>query len=203
MQTLSTSLLKHLCLALLMALAGCATTSTLLPAKNEAISWQKRSLALTQIKSWDIQGVISIRTANAGETANIHWQQNDQNYTLLLFGPLGASPYRLDGTKHKVTLTNPEGKQFSALSPEQLLAQQTGWLLPISSLYYWIRGLPVPGVAADKHLDAYHHLTELRQQGWQIQFLGYVWANKLDLPKKIYLINPQLQVKIIITQWQI
>jgi outer membrane lipoprotein LolB len=83
-----------------------------------------------------------------------------------------------------------------------LFEQQLGSRLPVSSLYYWIRGLPVPGIEAQKQLDAFHRITVLSQQGWRIEYSRYSSINQIDLPSKMILNNSALNVKIIINQWQ-
>jgi outer membrane lipoprotein LolB len=188
--------------AFALALASCATVPAPETPKNEALTWNKRTLTLADITSWDIKASIAIRTSKEAESATLHWQQNKQKYTIYLFGPLGSNSYTLNGTPNKVELINPQGKKFYADSAESLLAQQTGWRLPVSHLKYWVRGLPVPGITATKHFDNYHHMSELAQDGWRIQFLRYTSMHDVDLPSKIFLNNSQLSVKIIISQWR-
>ena len=96
-----------------------------------------------------------------------------------------------------------DGKKVNAASPEALLSQQTGYRLPVSNLYYWIRGLPVPNMSAKKRLDSENKLTELNQAGWFIQFLGYQQKGGVEMPDKIFLSNQTMTVKIVIHQWQI
>lgn len=184
-------------------LASCATTPSAIAPQNQTVSWDNRVQTLSDIQNWDLKALIAIRTQADAESASLSWQQNKQNYTLNLFGPLGSNAFLLKGTPSKVTLQNPKGQTFSAVTPELLLAQQTGWQLPVSYLQYWIRGLPVPNLPAEKHFDAYNHLSELTQQGWKVQFLRYTSTSHVDLPSKIFINSPNLSVKIIISRWQL
>ncbi|MDR3478919.1 MAG: lipoprotein insertase outer membrane protein LolB [Gammaproteobacteria bacterium] len=188
--------------AFALVLTSCATVPAPETPKNETLTWNTRTQTLSNINSWDIKALIAIHTSKEAESATLRWQQNKQNYTIYLFGPLGSNSYTLNGTPSKVELTSPKGKKFTADSAESLLAQQTGWRLPVTNLKYWVRGLPVPGTAATKHFDTYHHLTELNQDGWHVQFLRYTSMHGIDLPSKIFLNNTDLSVKIIINQWQ-
>ncbi len=183
-------------------LASCASMPTGQAPQNQNITWGSRVGTLSSVEDWDLKGLIAIRAAKDGGSANWHWRQSKNNYTISLFGPFGANSFTLTGTPSSVLLETSDGKKFNATTPELLLAQQTGWQLPISNLYYWIRGLPVPGVPAQKQFDTYHHLTALTQQGWTIHYLRYVSVNQIDLPNKIFLDNSQVNVKIIINQWQ-
>lgn len=186
-------------------LASCASLHESPPPDNKAMSWDNRVQALSHIQSWDISGLIAIRNNSKphAESANLQWQQSKQNYQILLFGPLGASPVKLSGKPGAVVLEDSKGKRFYADSAESMLAQQTGWHLPVSNLYYWIRGLPVPNQSAQKQFDSYQHLTQLTQGGFRIQYLNYTSVNHMDLPTKIFLYNSTLQLRIVINRWQI
>jgi outer membrane lipoprotein LolB len=147
---------------------------------------------------------MSIRTLanNEGGTANLKWQQHQQDYSLLLYGPLGADAVKVSGQPGHVTLETADGKKFNASTPELLLAQQTGWQLPVSNLHYWIRGLPASGPRS-MQFDADHHLIHLNQSGWTIDYLRYSTVSQLDMPAKLTLENARIKVKIVINQWQL
>lgn len=189
-------------------LTSCATTpKTATTPQNQAPSptWGSRVQTLSDIQNWDLKALIAIRNNAKPDdlTANMRWQQASKNYTILLFGPLGAGSAKLTGTPTQVKLETSDGKTTTASTPESLLAQQTNYSLPVSNLYYWVRGLPVPNVPSHKHFDNFNHLVDLVQDGWHIQFLRYTTVNNVDMPNKIFIFNPQINVKIIINQWNI
>lgn len=192
-------------LFLIANLAGCATAPN---DHHPMMTWPERATVLSGIKNWNIDGVIAVRTSagsagNEGGSANLQWQQKNKNYTILIFGPLGADLTQLSGQPGHITLETANGKKITASSIEQLLTQQTGWQLPVSNLYYWIRGLPVPGQPAQKQFDPYFHLVKLNQQGWTVRFLRYTTTHQVDLPTKILLENWRMKIKINISQWQL
>lgn len=183
-------------------LMSCATT---LPqrdaAQNADVSWEARVRDLSRLQNWKLNALIAVRSAKESGSASLQWQQQNQSYHIVLFGPLGTNSYELTGQPGHVELAAANGKKVVANSPEQLLAEQSGWMLPMSHLYYWIRGLPVPHLPSQQQFDAYHHLVLLNQQGWSIQFLRYTSTHNMDLPSKIFLEHPQLKVRIVISQW--
>src|SRR5687767_7278025 len=126
-------------------LASCTTVQPPkeLP-KNQSVTWDNRVGVLSNIQKWNLKGLISIRSSakNNSWSANWQWQQARKTYTISLFGPMGSGSVILNGTPGQVTLDTSDGKQFTAPSAEDLLAQQLGWRLPVSHLYYWVRGLP-------------------------------------------------------------
>jgi outer membrane lipoprotein LolB len=187
-------------------LGGCSTVKeAAAPPQNKQTTWDNRSGSLTSLRHWNIEGKIAVQNQAKKDSgsASLKWQQNNLNYTMLFYGPMGAGSEKLSGTPGKVVLEMSNGKTATAKSPEALLASQTGWRLPVSSMYYWVRGLPVPNLPVEKKFDSFNHVTQLNQQGWIIQYLRYTSVNKMDLPTKILLSNPQMTVKIIISHWNI
>ena len=194
--------------AFFLSLAGCATTPpSPLPANTpKAItSTENKSLRNdpAAIQNWDLKGMIAIRNTHDAWSAHWQWNQQNQNYVINLIGPLGSNSIQLTGSPGKVLLETSDGKKTQSASPETLLEKQLGWRLPVSNLYYWVRGLPVPGIPAQKQLDASQHISVLAQQGWRVEYLRYSRVGQTDLPAKMNLNNAALNVKILISQWQL
>ncbi len=190
-----------LMLLIIAYLSGCATA----PAEHyHVISWQERVTMLSHLQNWNMNAVVAVRThpGNEGGSANLQWHQQNKDYTILLFGSLGLNLIKLSNQQGHILLETANGTKITAPTVEKLLMQQTGWQLPVSNLYYWIRGLPVPYQPAHKQFDQYFHLVRLNQQGWTVTFLRYTTVNHIDLPTKILLENWRIKVKINIRQWQ-
>jgi outer membrane lipoprotein LolB len=197
---------KILALILTFFLSGCVNT---LPAPNfytgksinHYLSWTQRKKQLNELHAWLANGNIAIRGINgAGVNSSFSWQQNVTQYQLRLFGPLGTSSILLLGNPQHVTLLT-HNQTFTASNAEQLLAQQLNIHLPVSQLYYWLRGLPAPQTRYTMNLDAYNRLMQLRQSGWRISYLHYTNNGKLDIPDRLLLVNPQWKIQILITHW--
>jgi outer membrane lipoprotein LolB len=118
-------------------------------------------------------------------------------------GPIGVGALNLYGRPGKVILQTSNGRTYVDKSPEHLLAKGWGYNVPVSHLKYWIRGLPSPDMSMNTRYDANGRLRTLIQQGWVIQYLSYVRHGKYNLPSKIFIRSPSLQVKIVIYQWQV
>jgi len=190
-------------LIIFLFLAGCVTLPSSDKARNIFMPWDKRKNQLEQIKNWQLRGLVGVTIKKKSESVYINWQQKQGNYTVNLFGPLNFGAVVLHGAAHKVTLQTADGNIFTANSAEELLTQVFGWCLPISNLKYWIFGLSVPYVSAQKTFDKYNHLQSLKQQGWQVEYLLYTAVNGIDLPSKIIIRKEDLRVKFIISKWSI
>lgn len=182
-------------------LSGCATLPQQSAAPTQTLTWQQRLTTLTQLQSWDLRAIMAMHTPSESGTANLKWQQQTQNYNLLFYGPLGAGAVTIIGHPGQVSLESADGKKITATSPEKLLVQQTGWQLPVSNLFYWIRGIPAQGSVTNLQFDASHRLIHLAQAGWSIDYLAYTSINKIDLPTKLTLEKSPIKIKIVIKQW--
>lgn len=158
----------------------------------------------TQLSNWNIKGAVSIRSAQGGNLGAFNWQQNSKaSYKIQVAGPLNMGSVQIIGRSKQITLIKSDGKQASASSPENLMQQQLGWYLPISNLYYWVRGLAAPGIPAQKSFDGAGHLTQLAQEGWNIQLRQFRSINNYELPTRLELYNPELKIKIVIHSWSV
>ena len=185
---------------MMFGLSACTTIAPQAPPST--LSWSERQATLSHLQNWHLNGKIAVQTTEDSGSATVDWVQNNNSYTVSLLGPLGANGLKLTGQPGLVTLTMADGKRFTASNPEELLAKQWGFHLPVSYLRYWIRGLPVPGVAASNQFDASHRLMNLTQDGWQVQFLNYTHSHNLDLPSKLFITSSTTKVKILIYSWK-
>jgi outer membrane lipoprotein LolB len=194
--------------AALLALSGCglftrqaAQQATSPTAELHHMQWSARQRQLQEITDWNIQGALGITYKNKTEILSFSWQRQQPNYRINLHGPMHLASIHISGDANSATLQKSATNTITASSPEELLRQQVGWELPLSNLNYWIRGLPMPTAnsasmlnpsnqqqaAAKLKFDAYNHLVQLIQDGWQINYSNFRSFNGIDLPTKIYL----------------
>src|ERR1700730_11781048 len=102
----------------------------------------KNNGSLTTLNSWEIEGRASIQARDRIDIVSFNWQQLDsQRYVLQFFAPLGIGSAVLTRGPNGVALqTSNRRAAVSALSTEALLNRELGWSMPLSNLFYWIRG---------------------------------------------------------------
>lgn len=198
--------MKHIIwiLSLMLILSGCSTlkretttTTTTVP----KATWANREAKLNSIKSWHISGKIAVQSSHDSGSASVDWYKGVNQYNISLQGPLGAGAMKLWGKPGHVTLQTSDGKSYQATSAEQLLAKQWGFNLPVSSMNFWIRGLPVPGVAANTRFDQEGRIATIIQQGFRVDYQSYSYTNGIELPARMTLVSSALRVKMIVYQW--
>ena len=196
-------MIKALLISLLcLSLWACSTAPPRPTAVDPEQVWQFHRKNLTALQQWQLIGRLGIQTEDEGWHASLNWTQQHQQYTILLVAPLGQGTIQLQGNEQQVTLNTGEEKELLASKPEILLYQEFGWRVPVSSLRYWVLGLPAPG-AARQELDDYGRLSRLYQNDWEIQFIDYEMQGNLELPSKIFINNHHAKVRLVINRWEL
>ncbi len=150
-----------------------------------------------QLWHWQAQGRIAFANEKNNHSANLDWQQNGYVYHLQIFGPLGQGSARLEGEPFKVTLTTSDGQQIQASSPEQLLAENSTWELPISNMVYWIRGIAAPGKFVQINPQTFI------QNGWQVEWRRFTQVDNYQLPSLLIAKKDALSFRLSINKWQL
>ena len=198
-------LARHLIVfSLITLLAGCAglTSREALEGQGNAQSWQAHKQQISGLDAWQINGKVGIRAPKDSGSGTLFWLQRQDYYDIRLSGPLGRGAARLTGRPGAVLLEVANQGRYQAESPEQLLQAKLGLNLPVSHLLWWIRGLPSPDSKSRLNLDSHSHLASLSQDGWDVEYLSYTEQNGFWLPERIKLNGFDLQVTLVIKDWQ-
>ena len=171
---------------LALLLAGCATQME--PPFDHPVyqkkPWKLRKLKLNNEVCWNINGVVSITSGGNTQMGSFSWKQFQDRYAISISGPLNIGAISIQGMPGRVTLNRPTGS-YSAPNAETLMQQQLGWYLPVTNLYYWVRGLPAPQSKGRESYDNFGHLAVLEQEGWTIQYQAYQTGLNSDLQPRL------------------
>lgn len=183
--------LKYLLASCLLVLLTACSSQPSLPVATESLEPN------AQLWHWQAQGRIAFANGIKNHSANLDWQQEGYNYQLQIFGPLGQGSARLEGQPFYVTLTTSDGQLVQASSPEQLLAENSEWELPLSNMVYWIRGVAAPGKY--KQINA----QIINQNGWRVEWRRFSQVDKYQLPSLLIAEKDHLSFRLAINKWQI
>lgn len=191
-----------LILSALVLFSGCTPFWQQRTTQSPELLWQQRQLQRAQLTDWSFKGRTAITQGREGWNAGIQWEEQDEQFHIRLSGPFSQGGVVLNGDAEEVTLTLDDGETLTAPTPEQLLAEAMGWLLPVSALRDWVRGMPYSKVPVDsKELDEQGRLIRLQQAGWQIEFLRYMPFEGLSMPEKVFMKHPDLSVRLVVMSW--
>lgn len=177
-------------LALALSVAGCAMTRTAPPAAVES--------ALPS--AWTLQGRIGIQAGEQSLSGAIHWLHRADSDELTMTSPLGQGVARIVRNADGVTLEVPEQPLRRAADAESLTRDVLGYELPVSGLAWWVQAHPAPGRAFEVTRDAAGRITQLRQDGWVIDYLQYVAAPAR--PRKLSVAREGLEIRLVTDSWQ-
>lgn len=170
--------------------------------------WEQHEAALLPIRHWELRGRLAISADDQGGQATLVWRRDGSHHGIRLGGPLGRGLLQLTQDESGAQLQDAEQRILRAPSAEELLFRYSGWRLPVENLNYWVRGLPVPGVAMEQELNDSGHLKTLHQEGWEVQYQEYVLVDGRSLPRRLRLTNPQktaghpaMEVRLVIERW--
>lgn len=196
-------ILIALCLALQ---TGCSLkyqTETQITTIDAPSDWAETGLKLEALDNWKLIGKIGIRTEEESLTAAINqWNQAGNSFVIDLsstFFGLGAS--KLFGTSDYLTIVESGEDPISSYSPDLLIYEALGIPLPISSLSWWVKGIPTPNSPYTIEFNPQGFSASLVQNQWHLSFSKHIMINGLPLPGKIKLERDNVRIILAIKQW--
>lgn len=157
----------------------------------------------SEILDWQLQGKLAVALPGKSQSAYFNWKNSTDHYDIRVNGPLGQGSAQLIKSSNTVTLRY-DGGEYQAPTGEQLMQQHLGWSFPVSNMYWWIKGLPVPGSeTAAQEFDEQGQLKELQQQGWKIRYLRYQAVDQVHLPYKIVAQREQIKLTLLLKKWRL
>ena len=206
----STVRLWATCLILTSLIQGCASTVEIPLTLTEPPHWQETISQLTAIDHWEFSGKIGVKVPERIDSAVINrWKQEDAQFIIDLSSAIfGLGATRIEGNPDYIVMTESGEAPITSYQPTKLIQQHIGWPLPIAQLRYWVKGIPAPirttedNVMALKFNDS-GELSQLNQNGWQINYSKYTRFNKINLPRKVVLRQQQAKITVIINEWQL
>lgn len=185
-------------LAVTTLLCACRT----LPAPPVASeSWEAHRAALQGREHFQIKGRVAVAAAQEGFTATLHWTQNGAQSQLALDGPLGVGGMRVTSDGTTLRLVNAHGERLDSEAARAELRLRLGFDVPLSSLRFWILGVPDPSASAAEVVDVEHRLASLQQSDWQIEYADYVAVKGEWLPGRMTLRRADVRVRVIVDHW--
>lgn len=183
-------------------LTACATGPQRPDEAPDYMAWADRSLTLTGIQAWSMEGRVALRTEDDGWTASLSWSQWRDFMEFHLRGSFGIGSTRVHGTTDRIVIENGRGETWASTDPSADLARETGWEVPLASLRWWMIGLPAPDSRpSEEVVDGQGRLVYLRQNGWEIEYSAYREEDGLMLPEKVRVESDEVRLRIHVRNW--
>ncbi len=182
-------------------LAGCAAV----PVQQnmaEPAAYQPHLEDVSAVGSFAIVGRIAVLTETKGFSGTMRWHHRPDGDDIAFYSPLGTQLGQINADADGVILTTANQKTYQADDAETLTQQTLGWSLPMVGLPDWVLGRPAAGDAEILAWDAAGRIARMRQQGWEIEYPAYRDAGSHQLPARVVLKSPKLDLKLVIESWQ-
>lgn len=187
-------------LALVLTLAGCQTVPV---APAPSVAWSVRRPALQDLDRFGLNGRVAVAVGKQGFNAGLRWTQAAAVTHLALTGPLGAGGVEVTADGGNLSVVTSNGKHLGNTDARAELEDKLGFEPPLTSLRYWVLGVPDPGSPASVRLDSQQRLTELTQDGWRIEYSAYMPVGAEWLPRLLTLRREDVRVRMVVDGWQL
>ncbi len=184
--------------------AGCSTV----PEKGDVSAqpqpdWSTRQESLGALQQWRLEGRIALKIGDDGGQSGLIWSHAPESMRFELSGLFGIGATVLSSDAAEVTLRSGD-KSYHGSDPVALLAEVTGWQIPLQSAHYWVRGLPDPVLEVESMLlDGMNRLSRLEQAGWTVEVRRYQRHEALELPAYIVLQRNEVKIKFRLQRWEL
>jgi outer membrane lipoprotein LolB len=185
--------------ALLVLPCGCAWQQDMArptpePAKAEVV-------APIIPERFSISGGIGVLQGDEGWHGKMDWQQRQTDFSIKLLGPFGSEQAELRKTNDRLELRAPSGKSISGPKLALWEKQVFGETLPLSALPYWLHGHPCPTMADAQVKPGKGGVSEIRQDGWVVDYSEWRKMGGRSMPGKIVLVKHKVRIKLVVNEY--
>jgi len=186
--------MRGLFLLLALLLSGCASTPPVTQAEQRPADADQKPFVLN--------GRIAIKHDRDRSSANIRWAHRSEDDDILLLTPFGQTVAHIHSNAQEVVLDTAD-KHYTAQNTEELILQVLGWHLPMAGLRYWVLAMPAPESQASIGHDANGQISNMQQNGWEINYIRYAAQTQNSLPLRINLQREGMELQLLIDEWEI
>jgi outer membrane lipoprotein LolB len=145
---------------------------------------------------WRLEGRLAVSDGRDSGSGSLTWEQDGAYFMIQMRAPVSGQSWRLSGDDGLCTLEGLRPYPLTADSPEQLLARELGWHLPVAPLRDWLQGRPMDAGTVVAR-DAEGRVSGFAEAGWQIEFGDF----REGRPTRIRARKPPYQVRLAIQSW--
>ncbi len=187
-------MLRLTVLAVALFIGGCAERQFDRPIALE--SYEQHRNHVSGLDQWEIRSRISIREGSKGEIARLYWRRSGRTHAMEISGGLGSRRIRIQQSPSGAVLENSKGEILVGGSIREVLAENTGWILPFAEMMSWIVGLPHPEVDSQSKWNKDSQIRSIKQSDWTVLLSSYKEFNDYVLPTRVRIFteNPSLSL---------
>lgn len=186
--------------ALVLLVAACAPVPVRTAADATLLAAQSaREAELAADTGWTLVGRLAVDANGDGGSGRIEWAQRGDDFTIRLSAPVTRRSWVLAQTGGEVVLSGLDRGEMRGTDAEAMLAEATGWQIPLTALAAWARGARAGGPAQIEFGPA--GLPALiSQQGWTVDYRE--WDAALPpRPRRVFATRGDASVRLVVEAW--
>jgi outer membrane lipoprotein LolB len=187
---------------LVLLLAACAQMPQKAVTGGGESGQAAREAMLQAQANWSFQGRVAINNNGQAGNARILWRQQGEDLDITLAAPVTRQSWRLVRTGGQARLEGIEGGPRVGPDAEALLAQATGWRIPIAALTRWVRGARADAELARVTYSAAGLPTALSEAGWAVEYKDWAGGDP-PLPTRLFARQGDASVRLVIERWNV
>lgn len=176
-------------------LAGCTTVNTV----PEPVVLPDTPAS---IRAWSVDGRIGVQTADKAWQANLYWEHDPAQDRLRISGPLSQGLVSIVVQKDLIFVNEGNGVTQLSRDPDTMLRQRLGFAVPLTSLRYWMLGVPDPDQSS-RPIPGGEDGNGFQQVGWRIYPDALASVDGWMLPRKLRAQGAGVKLKILADDWQL
>lgn len=149
------------------------------------------------LRSWRMEGRIGVQARETAWQASLDWEHDAVQDRLRISGPFSQGMVSIIVQDDLIYLNEGNGKTALSHDPDALLRQRLGFAVPLSSLRYWMVGVPDPALPSRPAEPGF------QQAGWQVTPEKRLRTANWDLPQKLRLEGAGVRLKILADDWKV
>ncbi|WP_168171497.1 lipoprotein insertase outer membrane protein LolB [Lacimicrobium sp. SS2-24] len=182
---------------LLLLLFGCATR----PPTYQPVNAVQHQASLKKLKNWHVRGKLAFRSEQDKFSANLNWQQQNQQFNVNLSSFLGTNILVLEKHDNRVELQY-DDEHYYHTNAGELLYDLLGWTIPVESISQWVKGQASPNAQLEFSDDGLISTLKTRD-GWVVRYSDYRATDGILLPHDIRLNTGSNSIKIRVDAWRL
>lgn len=161
-----------------------------------------RKSVLEAVDRWEFSGRIGVSAGEDGFNGKIRWWQQGDDFRATVSGPLGVGTVKIESQGRRITLTDKKGEVTELQDAEIDLRLRYGWTIPVSSLRFWVLGIPDPSVPAVVQMGDDGLIAEMEQGSWHVSIGQYREGGGQQMPRRLSASNADAKVRLVIDNWK-
>ena len=180
---------------------GCQTP----PPPPQFINATANDQKLIELTRWQFRGRLAFKSEQETFSANVRWQQNEQDTRFILTNVVGITLLELH-IEDGITRIQADGEEYTGTDAQQLIEQISGWQIPLTQMLRWVKGLAQSNELSSRADNGLlkHIVYTQNMRSWTVDYQRFTQANGIALPRQLSIKDDNdVSIRLKVNEWTI